>query len=110
MNKAKLHQWEEGIAQARNVYIMSCVVCHFLTLHLFALKACDAWKKEAEESGRKAKVLAQERDEVCENMASQGNFCICIACFPGFSSSDCSQERVGSFEEQSVYAVFTAHD
>jgi hypothetical protein len=41
VNKSKLAQWEEGIAQARG--------------------ACEAWKKEAEEANRKTKILEDDR-------------------------------------------------
>ncbi|XP_013398420.1 RING finger protein unkempt homolog [Lingula anatina] len=43
-NKSKLHSWEEGISQARS--------------------ACDAWKKEAEESLKKAKIAEAEKLEI----------------------------------------------
>ncbi|XP_064634085.1 RING finger protein unkempt homolog [Lineus longissimus] len=45
-NKAKLASWEEGIAQARS--------------------ACDAWKKEAEESIRKAKAVEEEKSMIAK--------------------------------------------
>ncbi|ELT93765.1 hypothetical protein CAPTEDRAFT_47551, partial [Capitella teleta] len=72
LNKSKLVQWEEGIAQAR--------------------KACDAWKKEAEDSTRRAKIIAQERDEISLLKCEDNNFLRFVLlqmAFPQANSGQC---------------------
>ncbi|XP_076039960.1 RING finger protein unk isoform X2 [Oratosquilla oratoria] len=49
-NRAKLASWEEGIAQART--------------------ACEAWKREAEEASRKAKLAEQAKDEALAKLGT----------------------------------------